>query len=189
MSAICAWLPKRTLSAKRLLDTDHLNRCFEKKPPVHELKRFFWMKFGTTVMNPGMNLLRNTLVEVRQGKRNWKQWQLCRWDFVLIFDQILWDFEYLSVVTRSYLTQLWLFCLSNQVLMHCSFGIHCYWFSIFEVHLEPFEKNDWHIPAGKDDLVIVTTLLLSIFEFIKNGQKLINTFVCCFWMFNIILWC
>jgi len=33
MSAICAWLPKRTLSAKRLLDTNHLNRCFEKKKP------------------------------------------------------------------------------------------------------------------------------------------------------------
>ena len=95
----------------------------------------------------------------------------------------------LSVVTRNYVPQLLLFFLSNQVLQHCSFRNLCYWFSIFEVHFEPFEKNDCHIPAGIDDFVIVTTFILLIFNFIKNGQKVINNFVCKFLVFNITMWC
>jgi len=48
---------------------DHFDRRFDEKPPVHELKRLFQMKFCTTFVNPGMNLLRNITVEVQGGSK------------------------------------------------------------------------------------------------------------------------
>ena len=130
-----------------MLDTDHFDRCFDEKPPVYELKRLFWMKFCTTFVNPGMNLLRNMIVEVEGGSKivnhcnsqnimilkNQKASEECNQKCLLLYVKI-WRYF------RGLLS-------TKEFLQHCLFCDMCKRFSVFGVHFEHFEKNNCHSPA------------------------------------------
>ena len=49
-----------------------------------------------------------------------------------------------------------------DALSHCPFATTCYTFSIFLVHIEPFEKYASHSPAGFENLVITKTLKIKL---------------------------
>ena len=57
-----------------------LEQVFRKKAPSARTQKVILNEILYYIYNPGMNLLRNTLVEVRQGSKNLIQKQLYRYD-------------------------------------------------------------------------------------------------------------